>query len=151
MVWQGITGRRGLTTHLSEALSNLVKLMNDKNKMDGFKTVKSYSLSHHMVSINGKSKAKLDIESMLTQTYIRRLRLAFGTYRKVCKVKKHNGQRAKKILSNVHCHNLRWAFESWRKSNVLTMWAEELNTVGPITEEVFEANRTIKNLKDFMR
>jgi len=88
---------------------------------------------------------------MLTQTYIRRLRLAFGTYRKVCKVKKYNGQRAKKILSNVHCHNLRWAFEGWRKSNVLTMWAEELNTVGPITEEVFEANRTIKNLLDFMR
>jgi len=29
--------------------------------------------------------------------------------------------------------------------------AEEQNTVGPITEEVFEANRTIKNLKDFMR
>ena len=31
------------------------------------------------------------------------------------------------------------------------MFTEELNTVGPITEEVFEANRTIRNLKDFMR
>ena len=31
------------------------------------------------------------------------------------------------------------------------MLSEEQNTVGPITEEVFEANRTIKNLKDFMR
>jgi len=91
MVWVGITGRRGLTTHLSEALSNLVKLMNDKNKMDGFKTVKSYSLSYHMVSTRGKAKAKLDIESILTQTYIRRIRLAFGTYRKVCKDKKYKG------------------------------------------------------------
>ena len=91
MVFEGITGRRVLTTHLSEALSNLVKLMNDKNKMDGFKTVKSYSLSYFMTSTNHKAKAKLDIESMLTQTYIRRIRLAFGTYRKVCKVKKHTG------------------------------------------------------------
>lgn len=88
---------------------------------------------------------------MLTQTYIRRLRLAFGTYRKVCKDKKYMGQRAKKILHNVSCHNLRWAFEHWRKQNVLEVLAEDQNTTGPITEEVFEANRTIRNLKDFMR
>jgi hypothetical protein len=125
MVFEGIIGRRGLTTHLMEALSNVVKLLTDKNKMDGFKTVKSYAISYHLTSTNGKAKAKLDIQSMLTQTYIRRLRLAFGTYRKVCKDKKYTGQRAKKILSNVHCHNLRWAFELWRKNNVLEVLAEE--------------------------
>jgi len=31
------------------------------------------------------------------------------------------------------------------------MLAEEQNQTGPITEEVFEANRSIANLKDFMR
>ena len=31
------------------------------------------------------------------------------------------------------------------------MDAQVLNEVGPVTEEVFEANRLIKNLKDFMR
>lgn len=31
------------------------------------------------------------------------------------------------------------------------MLAEELNQTGPITEQVFEANRTIRNLKEFMR
>lgn len=29
--------------------------------------------------------------------------------------------------------------------------AQELNETGPVTEEVFEANRLIRNLKDFMR
>jgi hypothetical protein len=61
MVFEGIVGRRGLTTHLSEALSNVVKLLTDKNKMDGFKTVKSYAISYHLTSTNGKAKAKLDI------------------------------------------------------------------------------------------
>lgn len=28
---------------------------------------------------------------------------------------------------------------------------DDLNQTGPVTEEVFEANRTISNLKDFMR
>jgi hypothetical protein len=28
---------------------------------------------------------------------------------------------------------------------------QELNETGPVTEEVFEANRLIRNLKDFMR
>ena len=28
---------------------------------------------------------------------------------------------------------------------------DELNQTGPVTEEVFEADRTIANLKDFMR
>lgn len=31
------------------------------------------------------------------------------------------------------------------------MLAEEQNQTGPITEEVFEANRSIANLKSFMR
>lgn len=61
MVWNGILGRRGITTSLSETLSNLVKLMTDKNKMDGFKTVKSYAISRHHASTNLKGRAKLDI------------------------------------------------------------------------------------------
>jgi hypothetical protein len=31
------------------------------------------------------------------------------------------------------------------------MDAQELNETGPVTEEVFEAERLIGNLKDFMR
>jgi hypothetical protein len=50
MVWEGLTGRRLITTHLSTALCNLEKLMIDKAKMDGFKTVKSFSISKKLAS-----------------------------------------------------------------------------------------------------
>ena len=50
MVWEGLTGRRSITTHLATALCNLEKLMIDKAKMDGFKTVKSYSVSKKLAS-----------------------------------------------------------------------------------------------------
>ena len=66
MVWEGITGRRALTTHLSEALSNVAKLLTDKAKMDGFKAVKSYSVSKKLATTMFKGKAKLDIQSMLS-------------------------------------------------------------------------------------
>jgi len=50
MVWEGILGRRGITTHLSTALCNLGKLLTDKAKMDGFKTVRSYSVSKKLTT-----------------------------------------------------------------------------------------------------
>ena len=82
---------------------------------------------------------------------MRRLRVYFGRYAKIAKEKKYNGHQVKKIMQNVACHNLRWAFEQWRKQNALEMLAEEQNQTGPITEEVFEGNRSIINLKGFMR
>ena len=101
LVWEGLRGRRAITTHLTTSLCNLGKLMTDKAYMDGFKTVKAYSRSKKLATKILKNKAKQDIESMLTQTYIRRLRAYFGGYRKICKDKKHKGQRAKKILLNI--------------------------------------------------
>jgi bacterioferritin (cytochrome b1) len=151
LVLEGLRGRRAITTHLTTALCNLGNLLTDKAYMDAFKTVRAYSTSKKLATKILKNKARQDIESILTQTHIRRLRSYFGGYRKICKDKKHKGQRAKKIMLNIDNQNLRWAFEHWRKQNVREMLAEDLNQTGPITEEVFEANRTIKNLKDFMR
>jgi hypothetical protein len=45
MVWRGILGRRAITARLSTSISNLEKLYRDKAYMDGFKIVKSYSIS----------------------------------------------------------------------------------------------------------
>mmetsp|Transcript_29216 Transcript_29216/g.44038 ORF Transcript_29216/g.44038 Transcript_29216/m.44038 type:complete len:104 (-) Transcript_29216:753-1064(-) len=47
--------------------------------------------------------------------------------------------------------NLRDGFRQWMVYTDKVVFAEELNQTGPITEQVFEANRTIKNLKCFMR
>lgn len=42
--------------------------------------------------------------------------------------------------------NLRWGFDAWRHANRKEMDTQELNEVGPVTEQVFEAKRAIKNL-----
>ena len=67
------------------------------------------------------------------------------------KQRRNKNRVAKKVLLKVDNANLRWAFEAWRRQNSKEMLAEELNQTGPITEQVFEANRTIRNLKEFMR
>ena len=54
-----------------------------------------------MVHGNQKSKAKEDIASMLTQAYLKRLRVYFCRYAKIAKEKKYNGQKAKKIILNL--------------------------------------------------
>lgn len=46
---------------------------------------------------------------------------------------------------------MRDGFRSWAKWMKEQKMIDELNQTGPVTEEVFEADRTIHNLKDFMR
>lgn len=101
MVWKGILGRRSITTRLSTTISNLEKLFRDKMYMETFKTVKTYAVSQKLVHRNQKSKAKDDIASMLTQAYLKRLRVYFGRYREIAKAKKHRGHQAKKIILNL--------------------------------------------------
>ena len=79
------------------------------------------------------------------------MRKSFGRYRDIVKQRRNKNRVAKKVLLKVDNANLRWAFEAWRRQNSKEMLAEELNQTGPITEQVFEANRTIRNLKEFMR
>jgi hypothetical protein len=47
--------------------------------------------------------------------------------------------------------NIRDGFHRWRKFMEKVVFAEEMNQTGPITEHVFEAQRTISNLVQFMR
>lgn len=46
---------------------------------------------------------------------------------------------------------MRDGFRSWAKWMKEQKMIDELNQTGPVTEEVFEADRTIHNLKEFMR
>ena len=115
MVWAGLRSRRRITTNLSTTISNLEQLLRDKSYMDAFKSIKSFSVSKKLASANLKQKARDDIVSMLTQTYIARLRRYFGKYRDVVKQKRNNGRVAKKVILKIANANLRWAFEAWRK------------------------------------
>ena len=56
-----------------------------------------------------------------------------------------------KVLLKIDNVNLREAFKVWHQTASQMKFAEELNEVGPITEYVFEQNRTMRNLIDFMK
>ena len=47
--------------------------------------------------------------------------------------------------------NKRLAFRAWDDWSKKSIFCQEMNEVGPVTEEVFEAKRTIYNLTEFMR
>ena len=93
----------------------------------------------------------LDITSILTQTHTERLKRWFCRYRAIVKDKHTKNLEAKRILLKIQNANTRWAFTMWAKQTDKIIATQELNETGPITEQVFEANRCIRNLKNFMR
>jgi hypothetical protein len=59
--------------------------------------------------------------------------------------------RAKIIFGKINAQRRHKAFRKWREYAEREVHAQDVNETGPVTEDTFEANRTIKNLKDFMR
>jgi len=61
-----------------------------------------------------------------------------------------NASRVKQVLLKIDNANLRIAFNRYRMQSDQISLAIDINQTGPQTEFVFEANRAIKNLKNFM-
>lgn len=78
------------------------------------------------------------------------MKKSFSKYRAIVKDRKNRENEFRKISLNLLAHHKRWAFDAWHKRTVKMKLCDEVNTVGPITEQVFEANRAIRNLKAFM-
>lgn len=149
-IFEAFRVRRAIHVDLAVTISNLEKLFRDKTTMDTFNTIKSFSRSKKLATTSFKRKALEDSISILTQKHIIWLRKYFCRYKAIIKVKHNNGIHTLRILKKIDNANLRCAFEIWRKQNVKILLAEDLNQTGPVTEQVFEANRTIRNLKSFM-
>jgi hypothetical protein len=79
------------------------------------------------------------------------MRKYFSRYKKIVKIKHNNATHVKKIINKLYDANLRDGFFRWKKYTDKEVLVEEMNQTGPITEQVFEANRTIRNLTSFMR
>ena len=67
------------------------------------------------------------------------------------KTKTNNCTHVRKIINKLYDANLRDGFFRWKKYTEKVCLAEDMNQTGPITEQVFEANRAIRNLTSFMR
>ena len=91
-----------------------------------------------------------NMNSILNQRHLAWTRKYFGRYRAIVKRKRVIASKARKILNNIHAHNLRWGFYAWATRTTMMIDKQNLNEIGPVTEQVFEANRAIRNLKDFM-
>ena len=151
MVWKGLRSRRAITTHLVKSISNLERLFRERNHADGFKNIKSFSVSKKTTIARNRIKSAKDCESMLTKYYFERLARYFGKWRGINKDKDFKAQHCRKIINKIANFNLRCAFIRWHKITDQIVFAEEMNQTGPITEQVFEATRLGHNLKEFMR
>lgn len=135
---------------MTTSLCNLDKLFRDKNKIIAYRTLQSYTTSKKYGS---KSRKKISIDnvfSILNQRNQTILKRYFSKYRAEAKGKVGRERDFRKIALNLVAHHKRWAFHAWKKKCEDLLLIKEMNEVGPVTEQVFEANRAIRNLKEFM-
>ena len=150
-VVEALRVRHEIRYDVVNTISNLEKMMRDKAYIESFRILRSFATSKALVSGKSKNKATVDVGSILTQLHEKRLRKYFGRFRKKAKEKSVRQTHVMKILKKIDNVNLRDGFRKWSVFTDKVLFAEELNQTGPITEQVFEANRTIHNLKSFMR
>lgn len=60
-------------------------------------------------------------------------------------------QRLRGIFGNINAQRRHRGYRKWRELMEREIHVQEVNETGPITEHVFEANRLMRNLKEFMR
>ena len=115
MVWCGLTGRRYITTWLTKSLSNLERLFRERSFANAFKRIQTVSRSKKVTIARNRVKARRDVESMLTKTYIERLRRYFCRWRGSNKDKNFRSQHVRKIMHKIANFNLRNAFTRWHR------------------------------------
>ena len=150
-IFDAIRVRREIHLDLGRTLGNLERLFRTKQYMASFKTIKSFSVSKKLKNEESRQQGIHDFRSLLLQYHEKTLRNYFGRYRAIVKSKSSRSNNVKKIMLKIDNVNLREGFEAWRKYTMDQNLIQEVNETGPVTEEVFEANRTITNLKAFMR
>ena len=132
-------------------MHNLENFMRTKILDDSFKDIKSFYLSKKLATNRFKRRASYDIMSILSERHIRKSRIYFNKYKFKVSDRHQRVMRLNIIYGKFNAQLKHTGFRRWVHYTDKHMDAQELNEIGPVTEEVFEANRLIKNLKDFMR
>ena len=86
-MWEALLCRRSIKVDLATSISNVERLFRQKNYLDAFKTIKSFSTSKKFATEKFKKKSNDDIVSILSHIHEQRLRKYFGLYRSIVKVK----------------------------------------------------------------
>lgn len=135
---------------MARSLGNYENFIRTKIMGDAFKDVKAFATSKHKATSIMKRRALWDMNSILTQRHEKVQRAYF--YRLKLKIddKRQRTARLKIIYGKINAQRKHDGFRKWVQRVDLMVDKDELNLTGPVTEQVFEANRQIKNLKDFM-
>ena len=80
-----------------------------------------------------------------------RVKKYFKRYKMIVQRKVEKAKHCRSIINKMRDVDLREGFKRWARFTQHTVFCEDMNQTGPITEYVFEANRTFHNLTEFMR
>ena len=150
-IFEAFQWKKAVNNNMAIVMGNLENFMRTKILDDSFKDVKSFYLSKKLATNRFKRRASYDIMSILSERHIRKSRIYFNKYKFKVSDRHQRVSRLNIIYGKFNAQLKHTGFRRWVHYTDKHMDAQELNEVGPVTEEVFEANRLIKNLKDFMR
>lgn len=150
-VFEVIQWKQAVNYDMAKAVGHLEYFMRTKMQDDAFKDIKSYSRSKKLATSVLKRRAALDTISILTQRHEWMTRAYFGRYKKHVFEIKQRQRRLKAIFGKFYSQMMHTGFRRWWHYTQKHMDAQEMNETGPVTEQVFEGNRLIKNLRGFMK
>lgn len=150
-IFEALQCKKMINNDMANVVGHLEYFMRTKMLDDSFKAVKSFSTSKKKATRQFKLRATQDVLSILTQRHCKVLRKYYNKYRfkvfeYIQRIKRLRGIYGKINSQLMHINFRKWVFYANKHLD-----SQEQNEVGPVTEQVFEANRLMKNLKDFMK
>ena len=104
-----------------------------------------------MASTILKRRGAHDIASKLSYDHDAKLKGYFSKYKLIVFGKRIRAQHVRKIMLKIDNFNLREGFQAWARYMQNEVFCQDMNEIGPQTEYVFEAQRLMHNLIEFMR
>ena len=139
------------TKRFLNSMSNLERLMRERNNSDAFKNIRAVAVSKGLVMRNRRQLATKDIMQLMQQAYLKNINAEFQRYKKQVASQKEYQEKLKSTFGKASTYRLRDAFEQWKKRHSLMELRDDLHYCGPVRAEYWEANKEINNLKEFMR
>ena len=143
--------KKSINNTMAIVMSNLERFMRTKLMGDAYKDIKSYAWSKRLATGVFQRRAAYDIMAILSQRHEKMTRRYFARYRFKVSDRQQRISRLNIIFGKFNSQLKHTGFRRWVHCKDKQILAQELNETGPVTEEVFEANRLMRNLKDFMR
>ena len=143
--------RRHKTKTLAVSISNLEKLFRDKGMMEAFQNIRTFGRTKTEIQGSRKSQAVHEITNKFLNFRRNLLKIYFNRFFGNTKKSAEKNSRLKMIVGKLLNGNLRKYFNTWSERVKDEQLKQDMNETGPVNTEIHNANRMLRNLKDFMR